>query len=107
METTGTFFVAKKQQSKIELSWNYVVKWKTLVGEKNKLLIQEYKDQEKIKKRWATHTLLLLKPVNLFISSLYKETGFFAFDYNNQYYKLHIDPETNIAKIEKYKLSLL
>ena len=74
-----------------------------------KLMIQEYKDPEKIKIRKAKYCLQLIEPKQRkwFISSLYQETGYFAFDYKGKYYKLHIDPEANTAKVERYNLFIL
>lgn len=113
MEKQSTFFVAKNKQptapgQQIDLSWSYLIKWKTFIGSNwIKILYQNYSKKELIETRRAKIFLMLLEPTKRFISSVYPEAWYYAFDFCDIYYKLHIDNETNTVKIEKYKLSLL
>lgn len=107
METTSTFFVAKeKQQTTIDLWGIYEIKWKELVWLDFRLLIEKYKDENKIKKRGATHYILCIAPKQFqwFISSVYPENNGYAFDYKNKYYKLEINLDHGVATIKKYNL---
>lgn len=105
METTSTFFVAKKtQQTTIDLWGIYEIKWKELVWLDYRFLIEKYKDEEKIKKRRTKHFLLCTYPKNnqWFISSVYPEEQGYVFDYQNKYYKLEINLDHGVATIKKY-----